>query len=116
MKLPTEPTEAQFTRMVVGLAKLHGWLVHHSRAVRVQRKDGRTYHATPLQGDPGLPDLILVHPERGELIVAELKVKANTATDEQAKWLTAFRNTGCASGVWRPESWPDIVRTLAGDA
>ena len=55
------------------LAKLHGWLVMHTRAVEIRPGVWKT----PLTGHPGYPDLTLVHSTRG-VIFAELKaVSAN---------------------------------------
>lgn len=106
-------SEAEFTAQVVTFARLHGWKVAHFRAVKVQRGNGSTYHATPTQGDAkGWPDLILVHPGRGEIIAAELKVKGGRASPEQEAWLEALRATGMAAGYWYPEDWASIEKTL----
>jgi hypothetical protein len=50
--------ERDFQARVVALARLTGWRVYHSRPA--QYGNGRWH--TPLQGDAGLPDLILSDP------------------------------------------------------
>ena len=100
-------TEASFTRAVCQLARLHGWLVHHTLPGRVA--SGR--YITPLLGDSGLPDLVLVR--GGILVVAELKVGKNRPTDNQVRWLDGFRACpGVRVYVWRPEDWDEIKVTL----
>lgn len=105
--------EAEFQEQVIGLARANGWRVAHFRAVRVQRKNGQVYHETPVAADgAGFPDLILVR--RGRLIVAELKVGANTTTAEQDAWLAAFKAAGAETYVWYPLDWKHhITRKLA---
>ncbi len=98
------PSEAGFQRTVIELARLRGWLVHHSRAA-VNRR-GRW--STPLIGHPGLPDLILV---RERVIWAELKTKTKKTTADQLLWLDTLIRAGCEVYVWRPSMW-DIVRRV----
>jgi hypothetical protein len=103
-------SEAEFQSAVIGLAKAFKWLVHAQRPART--KDG---WRTPIQGDPGFPDLALVHPERGQVIFAELKFGKNTADDNQVRWLDALRDAGFASGVWRPSDAAKIEEVICGD-
>lgn len=100
-------TEAGFQRAVIDLARLCGWLVHHTRPAWTAKG-----YRTPIMGDVGFPDLVLCHPKRGVVIFAELKVGKNPASAEQVRWLDALRGTGAAAGVWRETDWPDIERTL----
>ena len=117
---PQDETEAQFQQRVIDEAHAQGWTVAHFRAVRIARADGTFYFATPVQADgEGFPDLVMIRAGDREgvagatLLVVELKVKGNVASERQVMWLDLFRLTGCAAGVWRPEDWDDIVRTLA---
>ena len=105
-RLLREVLEKNWTTEVVALAKKCGWLVHHSRPA--MNKAGRW--ATWLQGEPGLPDLILLRPPR--LIVAELKRQHRaTTTEHQERWLEAFRSVpGCEVYLWKPS---DADRVLA---
>jgi hypothetical protein len=101
LNLPEPPleeklSEGKFMARVVAYAKRRGWLWYHTHNSRRSKE--------------GFPDLVLVR--KGEIIFAELKVGDNEATPEQAAWLDALRETGAASGVWRPESWPDIIKAL----
>lgn len=110
LDLPAKLSEREFTERVIAFARQHLWRVAHFRPARV-RRGGKEVYETPVAADgKGFPDLVLVR--RGELIVAELKVGKNKTTPEQVQWLDDFRETGCASGVWRPEQWPEIQRAL----
>jgi hypothetical protein len=50
--------ESYFQSQVIMLAKLHGWLVMHTRAVEIRPGVWKT----PLTGHPGYPDLTLGAP------------------------------------------------------
>lgn len=101
----TGPTEAEFTRQVLELAKLHGWRTAHFRPGRT--KSG---WKTAVSGDgKGFPDLILLR--REDMIVAELKVGRNKLTKEQTAWLMAFDNL-CQVYVWHPSHWREIEDIL----
>lgn len=113
-------TENQFQEKVVALAQARGWLVHHTRPARWA--DGSW--STPLQGDPGFPDLVCAR--RGRLIVAELKSERGLLTSSQRGWLrgltgltheywatpTETRAGVVLVAVWRPSDWPHIVEVL----
>ena len=51
-------TESEFQRQVIQLAKLRGWLVHHTRPARIKVQGVETYR-TPIAGHAGFPDLVL---------------------------------------------------------
>lgn len=109
----SEPTEAEFTRMVIQFAKLHGWRVAHFRPAMT--KSGKW--VTAVQGDgKGYPDLTLVR--AGRLIFAELKVgRRNKPTAEQKVWLADFAEVpGVLAVVWRPEDWPEIEAEIGRPA
>ncbi len=100
-------SEAEFQTQVIQLARLLGWRVYHSRPA--QYRDGHWH--TPLQGDAGLPDLILCKPPR--LIFAELKSERGRVRAEQQAWLDALRQcAGVEVYLWRPSDWASIVETL----
>ena len=115
MRKPTKPriTEKEFQRQVVQLAKLTGWMVHAERPA-VNRR-GRW--STPIQGDPGFPDLVLVRGWR--ILFVELKVLPNELTKAQDRWIDALKNGSERAGdvvgvcVWTPDDWAWIERTLA---
>lgn len=101
------PTEAQFTRQVIQLAKACGWLTAHFRPA-LTAKGWRT----AVQGDgAGFPDLVLVHPTHGLLFV-ELKVGKNQLSEAQEKWLAAFAKAEIGVRVWYPEDWEEIEVVL----
>jgi hypothetical protein len=101
-------TEAEFLRMVLQLAKVHGWRSFHARPARTAKG-----WRTAVQGDgKGFPDVLLL---RGNaLIAAELKVGRNKATPEQMEWLLAFRRVygQVRDYIWRPTDWPEIESIL----
>lgn len=90
---------------VLDLARVLGWWAHHCRPAR-------TAHGwrTPVQGNAGFPDLILVRD--GWLIAAELKRQREKPTAAQGEWLGRFQQVGFVVGnrpaggvraeVWRP--------------
>ncbi|HEV2036907.1 MAG TPA: hypothetical protein VGU71_22375 [Candidatus Dormibacteraeota bacterium] len=108
-------SEVDWKSRVIDAAKLFGWRYAHFRPART--KYG---WVTPMEGDKGFPDLVLVRPPR--LILAELKVhpptqKAGRPTEEQAEWLRQLALVdGCEAYVWRPPDWQSVYLTLAQDS
>lgn len=100
--LPLTISEAAFQRCVIDLAKLTGWRVAHHRPARTERG-----WRTPVEGHPGLPDLVLARD--GVVVVAELKRHQGRVTPEQRAWLAALGPTG---RLWKPGDWPEIVGLL----
>ncbi len=104
-------SEKAFQRTVVEYARLMGWRIHHTRPALAQ--SGRWH--TPLQGDKGLPDLILCRPPR--LLFVELKAsRLRKPTPDQQAWLDALRACGVEVYLWTPEDWTTIEATLAPPA
>ena len=120
-------TETEFKTKVIDLAHAHSWLVHHDRPAR--KSDGAW--STPIEGDPGFPDLVLVRDQ--SVIIVELKTTKGVLLDTQREWMAAL--TGDGSGrsprqsarswvdgmvgahdllidTWRPENWAFIEETL----
>jgi hypothetical protein len=77
--------EAILQDKVIQLARMNGFRVQHSRPV--QQKDGRWL--TAIAGDPGFPDLVLAHRERGVLFV-ELKSNTGKLSPGQVMWQQAL--------------------------
>ena len=98
--LRSEPTEAAFTRMVIELAHLYGWLAYHPLPLRTAKG-----WATGTQGDPGFPDVVLAR--RGVVLLVELKVGKNTPTPAQRRWIEAS-----GARVWYPRDWDEIEEAL----
>ena len=110
-KPPKGPSEAEFTRQVLQLAKLCGWRTLHIRPGRTA-----TGWRTPVQGDgKGFVDIFAVHRGRGVLLFAELKVDGRLLTLEQDEWLSALRQTDAIVRAWTPDDWPEIEAILRGD-
>lgn len=105
---PQEPTEKQFTEIVIELAQRLGWKVLHIRPGM-----NRSGHwSTPIQGDGvGWPDLFMI---RGrQRLCAELKVGRGKLTPEQEAWLGALSCADIPAYVWRPEDLEtEIVEVL----
>lgn len=97
--------ERDFTTAVIHLAHLCGWLVHHSRPAIT--RSGKW--ATHLQGDPGLPDLVLAR--NGSVLFFELKVGRNKPGVHQDAWLAALPG----AYVFYPHDWDRIRELLDTD-
>lgn len=100
--------EAAFQSQVVQLAHTYGWLVQHTRPA----KQGDRW-LTPIQGDAGFPDLVLVHHKRG-IIFAELKSPSGPVSDAQYQWGRTIKEAGGEWKLWRPKDLEAIARRLGG--
>jgi VRR-NUC domain len=101
-RLASALSEAQLQACVLDFARLTGWLATHSRPAA--GRAGRW--ATPVQGEPGFPDLVLAR--RGRVVVVELKSQRGRLTGEQQLWLAELRAAaGVEVYVWRPSDWLD---------
>lgn len=99
-------TEAGFQDAVIELAKLRGWTLAHFRPARTNRG-----WRTPVQGDPGFPDLVLVRPPR--VLFVELKSAKGRLTREQEWWIHLLRQSNVEAYEWWPVDWPVIEAVLA---
>lgn len=100
-------SEGEFQDAVIEAAHLNGWLVYHARAVRLA--SGRW--GVPMQGDAGLPDLVLAR--GGVVLLRELKTDTGDVEPQQERWLQA---AGSFAKVWRPSDWPTILAELSRSA
>lgn len=82
-------TEAQLQDAVRELALFRGWLFFHPYDSR--------------KSTPGWPDVFLVHPRTGQVVVAELKATRGRVSHAQQGWIDAFAAAGVVVHVWRPE-------------
>ena len=102
--------EDGFLAQIIELAHLYRWKVHHVRSAWSAKG-----YRTPIQGDPGFPDLVLVRnqDERSRIIVAEVKAERGRLTYDQQDWLKKLeRCPGVESYIWKPRMWDDIVGVL----
>lgn len=81
-------TEAQLQDAIRDLAMIRGWLFFHPYDSR--------------KSTPGWPDLFLLHPRTGDLVVAELKSNSGRVSHAQQEWIDAFAAAGVVVHVWRP--------------
>jgi hypothetical protein len=81
-------TEAQLQDAIRELAQIRGWLFFHPYDSR--------------RSTPGWPDLFLVHPRTGDVVVAELKSTSGRVSQAQQTWIDAFAAAGVVVNVWRP--------------
>lgn len=99
--------EDKLQQVVIDRANHWGWLVAHFRSARTAAGGW----VTPVAADGrGFPDLVMVHPSVGRLLVVELKSQKGKVTPEQQEWLTAVMVVSDQapgqlvwSAVWRPE-------------
>ena len=81
-------------------------MVHAERAAWTEKG-----YRTPIQGNPGWPDLVLAHPVKGKFLVLELKSATGKTSPEQKAWLAALRNCGIEARLFWPEHW-DLIEKL----
>lgn len=110
-------TESQCQATIVAAALLAGWMVHAERPA--QHQSGRW--GTPIQGNPGFPDLVLLHPYHRLLWFVELKRKPNKVEPAQQRWHDALglldvEGQGVpwvqTSVVWVPEQMDAFIAEL----
>ena len=104
--MPSPTSEAAFQSQVVELARLHGWLVQHTRPAKVGDR-----WLTPIMGQPGFPDLVLAHHRRGVLMV-ELKTEKGRLSPAQRLWRDTLIDAGAQWHLWRPSDLPAIAKVL----
>lgn len=85
------------------VTELCGWLglpVHHCRPARTV-----TGWRTPIQGDRGFPDLVIVGADR--VLYPELKSDSGSLDADQRMWRDRLRSAGAGWVLWRPRDWRD---------
>lgn len=104
--LPLTISEQGFVNNIIDMAQWYQCLVTHFRPARI-RKDEKDVWRTPLQGNPGFPDLAIARD--GWVILAECKRRGGLPTPGQRDWLRAL---GVHGRLWYPGDWPTIVAEL----
>ena len=92
------PDEESFQSWIIQIAKLNGWRYYHTR-----RSD---------RSVKGFPDLVLIRPNYGDLVYAELKHGKNLASPEQRGWLADLVAAGAEVYLWYPRDMDDIQKRL----
>ena len=103
-----DPSEAEFQKAVITLAKLHRWKVMHTQPAQI--RPGKWI--TPNTGDQGFPDLVMSHKYRGTIFV-ELKATKGVVSEAQWDWINTLEDAGCEVHVWRPKDLEKISARLA---
>jgi hypothetical protein len=68
------------------------------------------YHTHDSRRSPsGFPDLVIVFPRTGALLIAELKSATGKVSAAQQKWIEALDGSPAGVHVWRPEHWPQPI-------
>ena len=105
-------SERELTDSIVAEAQLRGWLCHHCRP----SQNARGRWQTAITGDPGMPDLLLVHLIQKRVVVIECKSERGKVSAEQWAWLDAFELAGGAEAyVLRPSDRDRISGILSGE-
>lgn len=114
-RLAQDEKEIPFQTKIVKFAREHGWKVHHTRPAR--KADGSW--STPIQGDKGFPDLVLLKRATDgstKAIAVELKSQRGATTPEQDEWLDLFRGIPSVHvAVWRPLDSDEIWALLESE-
>ncbi len=109
-------TGADLDAMVLHLAKLYGWRCQHVRNVTIRhpRRRGPDVfsHQTPIDGDTGAPDWLLVRAPR--VLFIETKGDRDKLRPEQVEWRAALE--ACPGveyvALW-PKDAPKLIALLA---
>jgi hypothetical protein len=101
-------TEAQWQRIVEGVAHVGGWLWFHApdNMPRVSRRG--TSYVQAIRA--GFPDLVLVKGRRS--LCVELKTETGRVAPEQLRWLDALATAGHDVALWRPRDQALMERVL----
>lgn len=86
-------SEEQCEDAIIDAARILGYRVHAERRAR-STKGWRT----PIKGDPGWPDLVIVG--HGHAFFIELKRRGNKPTADQTAWHRALEAAGLCAGVF----------------
>lgn len=114
-------SEKAFQSRVIGIARENGFVLPPvdptSKIMHRRRPFVLCYHTySSKRSVPGFPDLVLVHPETGRTIFAELKKNKEYPTPEQRRWLEALsKNPHLEVYVWKPKDLATIREILGGN-
>lgn len=100
--------ETDLKSIVINLAKRASWMIHHD----LPAMNRRGKWATHVEGNVGFPDLLLLSPHYGQVMVIELKAEKGKTTTSQDTWLDAFAIAGVENHVVRPSDLEFITHRL----
>ena len=102
--------EDQLLRRILKEAKQTGWITHHTRAAWTSKG-----YRTPIQGDKGFVDIVLVREGQyaNDLLFIEVKSSIGKLSIEQTLWKTLLEKTLVEYYIWRPSDWEVIKARLA---
>jgi len=90
--------ERELQKGVLDVARILGYRCHHTRPAWTSKG-----YRTPISGNIGFPDLVLVG--HGRLLIRELKVGKNVLSAEQSAWICALEEAVADVGVWTETDW-----------
>jgi len=102
-------SEDQFQAWVIERATAAGWVLQfHVRRAKVK---GRWVTNT---SSAGVPDLWLLRPSTGQLVVLELKAWDGKPSDEQKRWVAGLQKVaGVEAYIVSPRDADAVLRLLA---
>lgn len=105
--------ELDCQRTIVEAARLLGYRVLAIRSAQNRRGKWQS----PIQGDPGYPDLTLVHARAGIVFVELKRAPGGRLRPEQVHWRDALLDAGAQYlTVWVPEQMQELVQLLSDAA
>lgn len=111
-----DASEAEFQRAIIDAAAIYNWLVWYQPdwVYRLIMRDMRQRRVRRDWPEPGFPDLWLVHPDNGKLLVFECKSQRGSVRDAQKRWVAALKAAGVDVRVVRPRDFDDVLALLSG--
>jgi hypothetical protein len=110
-QLPTtDMTEAHYQAWIIEKATAAGWVLQF-HVLRSQVKAGRWVTNT---SHPGVPDVWLLRPSTGQLVVLEVKKHGGQPTPDQLAWVAGLQSVpGVEAYVVGPADAADVLDLLA---
>lgn len=110
---PIPASEKELQKRITDLARKFGWVTQHTYRARLDDGSWRTTTTAV-----GFPDLLMVHPAWGRILVLELKGPKGKVEPDQTKWIAAFQQVARnAPGVVHsfmvyPADFPKVSRLI----
>lgn len=101
--------EARFQKWIERYARARGWTLQF-HVLRGRVRGGRWVTNT---SSSGVPDLWLIRPSTGQLVVLEVKAPGGRSTPEQEQWIAGLQAVETVEAyVVRPADVDEIVALL----